>query len=571
MKKFKIVSLITFVLILATAILPLKFYLFEKSKLKKIKEENNTYDKAIFKVLLKNIQKEAAKNKCKNYILSISEVEGKIAEDYPNLKTDLNIVLSKYDKWKIRANSKIRKEMDKRIEEKFAVWGSMGIGNEMEYIAGKQLNTDMRTRYSAKAECRDISNIEKGKIKIILSIFDDVSGTNVFKTSTTFLKNSIVGKLERNKMQSKTSLFILLFIVVLYFVYVLVFLVVAYIKRKKKKFYQDQDYYSLEIEKREELIRNGHFVLTLELCDKYLEFFPENTEIKAFRQRILDFSNNEPKKAQLAWVENRKLQMKLNSNSFLSKEEQEKIKELLPYSRELLNSYEHYEKMSLKLLENKNNENEKILNSAKEMVKIGRIEEAKEKLISLENYDRVKEFLKTIIPIKSDKLTLKKENSNSETTIFFKNCIIIGREDEDYSSDIQIEDKRVSRNHLKIEFVEKEVFAKDLNSTGGTFLDGEKISKVKIKNGQTLTISRIIDCSISIFDKAFMLKIKDKTYMLIPHKAKISYDDNGFSLKNGESNLIFKNSHVIYFDDKDTHFLNPGIKFKMGENNCSII
>ncbi len=49
----------------------------------------------------------------------------------------------------------------------------------------------------------------------------------------------------------------------------------------------------------------------------------------------------------------------------------------------------------------------------------------------------------------------------------------IGRSPE---NDIQIRDKSVSRNHLKLIRKEDEYFIRDLKSTNGTFVDGEKIS-----------------------------------------------------------------------------------------------
>jgi len=51
--------------------------------------------------------------------------------------------------------------------------------------------------------------------------------------------------------------------------------------------------------------------------------------------------------------------------------------------------------------------------------------------------------------------------------------IYIGRSPE---NDIQIRDKSVSRNHLKLIRKEDEYFIRDLKSTNGTFVDGEKIS-----------------------------------------------------------------------------------------------
>ncbi len=61
---------------------------------------------------------------------------------------------------------------------------------------------------------------------------------------------------------------------------------------------------------------------------------------------------------------------------------------------------------------------------------------------------------------------------------------VFGRE----AADITLPDKRISRRHCLVEVRPEGVYVKDLNSTNGTFLNGEAISEAVLKDGDTLRV-----------------------------------------------------------------------------------
>jgi two-component system cell cycle response regulator len=66
--------------------------------------------------------------------------------------------------------------------------------------------------------------------------------------------------------------------------------------------------------------------------------------------------------------------------------------------------------------------------------------------------------------------------------------IVIGRDKDD--CDIAISDSRVSRQHLRIGFEGGQFMIEDLDSTNGTFVNGERIGKRKVlENGDQIHIS----------------------------------------------------------------------------------
>src|SRR5204863_748702 len=67
--------------------------------------------------------------------------------------------------------------------------------------------------------------------------------------------------------------------------------------------------------------------------------------------------------------------------------------------------------------------------------------------------------------------------------------IIIGRSSE---LDMVLVEDMVSRKHAKITTDEKSVTIQDLGSTNGTFVNGEKVRKVELKDGDRILIGTSI-------------------------------------------------------------------------------
>lgn len=68
-----------------------------------------------------------------------------------------------------------------------------------------------------------------------------------------------------------------------------------------------------------------------------------------------------------------------------------------------------------------------------------------------------------------------------------KEILTIGRKPD---NDIHIDNLAVSGNHAKILTILNDSFIEDLDSTNGTYIDGEKISKHALQNGQSVVIGK---------------------------------------------------------------------------------
>ncbi len=81
-------------------------------------------------------------------------------------------------------------------------------------------------------------------------------------------------------------------------------------------------------------------------------------------------------------------------------------------------------------------------------------------------------------------------NFNGETLREYeldKETMMIGRKAD---NDIHIDNLSVSSKHAKVLTILNDSFIEDLESTNGTLINGERISKHALKNGETITIGK---------------------------------------------------------------------------------
>jgi len=124
-----------------------------------------------------------------------------------------------------------------------------------------------------------------------------------------------------------------------------------------------------------------------------------------------------------------------------------------------------------------------VFNKANDLIKMIRQKDNKnEKKNEFTNNSNEKSLFKAYLLIKDE--------GSEEKILIDKKNFIIGREKE--NCDYYISDKRISKMHFAIIKYEKEFFIKDLNSTNGTYLNGELIEKnklAKIINNDLINIS----------------------------------------------------------------------------------
>jgi len=105
-------------------------------------------------------------------------------------------------------------------------------------------------------------------------------------------------------------------------------------------------------------------------------------------------------------------------------------------------------------------------------------------------------------------------NFNGETLREYeldKETMMIGRKAD---NDIHIDNLSVSSKHAKVLTILNDSFIEDLESTNGTLINGEKISKHALKNGETITIGKheltyvneAADAGTSDFEKTIVIR-----------------------------------------------------------------
>jgi pSer/pThr/pTyr-binding forkhead associated (FHA) protein len=77
---------------------------------------------------------------------------------------------------------------------------------------------------------------------------------------------------------------------------------------------------------------------------------------------------------------------------------------------------------------------------------------------------------------------------NSEVFPLERDLINIGRKLDNH---IVIHDPRVSRNHAQLRLMEGQFVVLDLNSTGGTLVNGQSITKSMLYSGDTISLAGV--------------------------------------------------------------------------------
>ena len=576
---------------IAASIFPLRYFFSEK-KVPSL-PIHTTYEEAVVVELPKQIVAQAKKKKCRDYIIPVREVSGD-AEFLFNLLDDLNLGLQAFSGWKLRVNDKLKEKMRKRADERFKIWGSMGVGEEMVALSTTQKTVAMKTNYSAVAKCKVLDSISGNDSKLVLSVNDERLQSKLFEISLDFMHPQTLANLNSKrdrkvkqfanlKKSALISLYVFVLIALCYSIY-LFFLIVLKIMEKKKK-NEFKKYIANEIEKREELINEGHFSTALDLADKFLAEFPYDTEIKAFRSRLLDYTNNDPEKAQQAYVEWKKLQKRMNDplyasqSNLLSNFEKKNISKLLPYHPELKASYNQLILEDEKKAKAEYDKALKMYDTALNSLKKGSLKDTISKLDTIldikPDFTKAADLKQRINNFSPVNFAIQK-NNKTITEIIVKNSVMIGREDAGATPDILIDDKRVSRKHLTISIVDGAFVIKDLDSSGGTFINGDKVTTAKLKEGDLLTISKIIDYDVSLFKEnggacsGMRLKGRDIDYLFLI--SRIDFDiHKGEVLVPGKLFSVVLNNGVVVLSTKsETVIPENGVAVKNGDDNYTI-
>lgn len=131
----------------------------------------------------------------------------------------------------------------------------------------------------------------------------------------------------------------------------------------------------------------------------------------------------------------------------------------------------------------------------------------------------------------------------------------VGRVDDNA---FQIAEPSVSSHHCEILLRGNDIVVKDLNSTNGTFISGEKVTEAVIKPGQILRLGQIemrLESGAATATTATDKKKLDHT-MVIPQGVKLNEldsgtkavsleKDSGFQKKSNKVNVVFLSVAIV--------------------------
>lgn len=605
---------------------------------------HHIYKQAI-QILTDSIVKEAGENRCHRNLLPVKEVKGNTpALHLPTLKTDVNLALLSYKKWSLRVSEQEMSEMKNRYDQTSKEWSGFMSGEEIYENLKIIKNNVFNTVYSAHATIYTVPVKRADNQKLILKINDEKTGNVVFDVEVSFVNSATLDKWLKERQKSENRLaglkkniditykLILLFtgILILYLIFILLRFFILKLREKRVK-----EYYLNEIQKRQELADQGHFVAAYQLVEKYLKLFPDDSDVIAFRERLLDFTNNDPKKAQVAFVEAKKLQLRLQMakddpmQNFLSPDEKKQLEPYLPYNANLKTTYlalvsGEEEAMNHQVIEEQ-------LKNLKELLSVGKIYEA-ERIIKrlgdeakgniefellqdeLEQkkedanklFDKLKNHLRNFEVGKAEKMLkeilstypdmgkavdvqenlelaegvnhfrLVAEDGNKTLDFFCNKKLLLGRSDGETIPDIDFQSKQVSRKHLSLSVEKNQLIVEDLQSTGGTFINGQKIAKQPLKNNDLLTLAKVVNLKVNLLrdDKnnfiGALLAGNTINYLLL--SPRIQFDLNNGQLYFGKDNyrFCFQRNKILFINADSMLFISEGIEIELDNHKYKV-
>lgn len=646
MKKRNVIILGALLLAMGLSLIfPVKYYFADKT-IPRLPAYNG-YNEVILKRLPDSVMAYAAKHHCSGNLVPVQGINGKneLLSLFPSLKEDINLALAHYPNWKLRANDREIAEMKNRLNNNLKKWGNVINPQDILNIIKTQSVNDIHTRYLVRVELLELKHAGGNNLKLIVEINDIKTQNQVFKTELAFVnpvtlkqwkqaRQKRIQKLRKLKHRSDAGLVLFLVfsgLLVLFLFYLLASRIIHTVKEKREK-----NYILQEMQKCQDLANKGHYVAAYQLVEKYLRYFPNDSEAIAFKERLLDFTNGDPKKAQEAFVEAEKMKFRLKQagenplKATLSPGEKEHLQALLPYHPELKSSYlalvsgeekarheqqlkektkalqqlleagkiyearqllrktkqEGFESPETDHIEKEINEKtalaEEKWNGFIQMLANGETASLKNNLIAILNefpdFPAATAFHKQMLEATGKTRFLLKPQDNTGKTIavLSGNTFILGRNDEDRKPDIAFDDKRVSRQHCRISLSEGKPVVEDLGSTGGTYVNGDKISKRKLVTGDLLNLARLVDLDISLFNTkegevgGILLSAVNTGYLLLFSSVSFSVKKGTFSPGNPKYAFTLVENAILFTSREKAVFLNYGEKLNFNNHNYTV-
>ncbi|MFH1956901.1 MAG: FHA domain-containing protein [bacterium] len=436
--------------------------------------------------LAHDLRNAASKKRLEGYILSVEDIEGPPDEAIKSLKADINAVLFVYNGWKVLVDERNRAAVKDKIDIYMKRWRGL-LGEEPFYrMIQKEAGTVKKIKFYPHVFWEYIPE-KRNQCKLTLNIIGFDTKQKILSVSTVFTHPKYYSQIGTRKKVVKFGTYISVGV----FAVSLGILIMTsiLITIKKKRIIRD---FPAIMERLENYSRQGHFVAAQKLVEQCIRVLPENTDLTAFKERLEDYCGNDPKKAQVAYVEMLKLKKRISERSIpaLESREENQLSALIPYSPELKITYEEYSKITEEEKRKKQERVRKCFEQAEAEVKNMKISGA-EKLLreAIEinpDFTSARDLLGKIESARSaDILTLIPEKTGKEILVTKKEVLTFGRD----NADIVIPHKMISRPHLKIMVIGNKVIAEDLNSTNGNYHRGEKISKSVVSDGDIIDLA----------------------------------------------------------------------------------
>ena len=374
----------------------------------------------------------------------------------------------------------------------------------------------------------------------------------------------------------------------------------------------------------------GHFTAAHKLVGKALLYLPEQPELIIFKERLDAITEEKPREAERAFVKTLMYRKRIEQGENLAGREIEELKRLPgPEASKLAKQYEDKEKereraerfsrqveyieklkeegrlrtaegeadrlsreypepVAFQLHEDIRRRIEEVnqeLEEVQRAISNGEVETAQEKLKGVvKKHSELDEAQSILGALKESKrkefLRLVPKKMGKEILLFKKDTIVFGRSNGGKKLDVGIKHPKVSGTHLQVSLLKGQVIAKDLESTNGTYVRGEKIALSEIEDGDIVNLAKVYPMTVHIpkgkrllkatlpetqpagayrtlkeegSPKAVIFEARDGFYVMLREGVGIDFTSIGIQFKEGTPYELLPKDGIFLFKGDEKH------------------
>ena len=177
---------------------------------------------------------------------------------------------------------------------------------------------------------------------------------------------------------------------------------------------------------------------------------------------------------------------------------------------------------------------------------------------------------------KLNKIRLNGVSHSAMLELYFMDEVVIGRLDDGAHPDIAFDDRRISRHHATLRWAGGRVEISDNGSTGGTYVDGQKITSVELKDRSIVNLAKIKEFKVlETVDEqnktaGILLIGKNGNYGIVHKKLSFGFKNSAIDNTKASYSVYYQDKQMLLVWKDGFAVLAPGKSIQAGEDRLTV-